>query len=166
MKNRNRGRVFSLLTGVRSLKRAGFCVRYLPSRIRFAGLLMAVAALDVWKTLSRKDLFLVFSGLFLMLTLTVPVQAYWRGLPFMLGQGIFLHLAGILIPLLLLGIVWRFIRRKLYFEAAFVFLSALFFYAPVYVSAVGMFLLLPWILWRNVSAEIAGKRPDKVDSTI
>ena len=101
-----------------------------------------------------------------MLTLTVPVQAYWRGLPFMLGQGIFLHLAGILIPLLLLGIVWRFIRRKLYFEAAFVFLSALFFYAPVYVSAVGMFLLLPWILWRNVSAEIAGKRPDKVDSTI
>ena len=115
----------------------------------FAGLLMAVAALDMWKTLSRKDLHLVFFALFLMLTLTVPVQAYWRGLPFMLGQGILLRLAGVLVPLLLLGIVWRFIRRKLYFEAAFVFLSALFFYAPVYVLAVGMFLLLPWILWRN-----------------
>lgn len=115
----------------------------------FAGLLMAVAALDMWKTLSRKDLLSVFSALFLMLTLTVPFQAYWRGLPFMLGQGILLRLAGILIPLLLFGIIWGFIRRKLYFEAAFVFLSALFFYAPVYVLAVGMFLLLPWILWRN-----------------
>ncbi len=115
----------------------------------FAGLLMAVAALDMWKTLSLKDSFPVFSGLFLMLTLTVSVQAYWRGLPFMLGQGILLRLAGVLVSLLLLGIVWRFIRRKLYFEAAFVFLSALFFYAPVYVLAVGMFLLIPWILWRN-----------------
>ena len=115
----------------------------------FAGLLMAVAASDMWKTLSRKDSLSVFSALFLMLTLTVPFQAYWRGLPFMLGQGILLRLAGILIPLLLFGIIWGFIRRKLYFEAAFVFLSALFFYAPVYVSAVGMFLLIPWILWRN-----------------
>ncbi len=116
----------------------------------FAGLLMAVAAADMWKTLSRKDSLSVFSALFLMLTLTVPVQAYWRWLPFMLGQGVFLRLAGIIVPLLLFGVIWGFIRRKLYFEAAFVFLSALFFYAPVYVLAVGMFLLLPWVLWRNI----------------
>ena len=115
----------------------------------FAGLLVAFAALDMWKTLSRKDILLVSASLCCMLTLTVPFQAHWKGLPFMLGQGPFLRFAGIAVVLLLLGVIGRFIRKKLYAEAALIFLSAFFFYAPVCVLAAGMFLLLPWSLWRH-----------------
>ena len=94
---------------------------------------MAVAASDMWKTLSLKDLFPVFSGLFLMLTLTVPVQAYWRRLPFMPGQGIFLRLAGILIPLLLLALFGDLsaenfiLKQHLYFCRPFSFMRRFMF---------------------------------------
>lgn len=80
--------------------------------------------------------------------------AYWKGLPFMLGQGIFLRLTGIAVPLLLLGVIGGFIRKKSYRWAVFVFLSALFFYAPVGMLASGMFLLLPLICGRFISEQI------------
>ena len=67
----------------------------------------------------------------------------------MLGQGIFLRLAGMAVPLLLFGVILGFIRKNSYRIAVFIFLSAFFFYAPVGFIAVGMFLLLPQILFRH-----------------
>ena len=117
----------------------------------FAGFLMAAAAWDGWK-LSRREICAVIFSLGTMLLLTVPACAYWKGLPFMLGQGIFLRSMSAAVPLLLLGVIWGFIRRKSYRTAVFVFLSAFFFYAPTGFLAVGMFLLLPLILFRHAES--------------
>ena len=103
--------------------------------------------------LSCRDRVFIAVSLAAMLLLTVPADAHWKGLPFMLGQGGVCRTAKILVPLMLFGTVWGFIRKKFYRTAVFVFLAALFFYAPVGVASAGMFLLLPFALVRNFMPE-------------
>ena len=123
----------------------------------FAGLLMALAALELWKELPRRLLFEISAGLSLMLLFTLPHKAFWKGLPFRLGDGLFLRLAGALIPVFLFIVIFKLIRNRAYPAAVFTFLSALFYYGPVELTAAGMFCLLPYLLLRDViSAKIKG----------
>lgn len=115
----------------------------------FAGLMTAVFSCDPGE-LSRRETCVMNLSLGAMLLLTVPACAHWKGLPFMLGQGVFLRAAGIIVPVLLFCVIWGFLRKKSYRAAVFVFLAAFFFYAPAGVLAAGMFLLLPLVLWRNL----------------
>ncbi|MBQ9501168.1 MAG: hypothetical protein IJU70_03320 [Lentisphaeria bacterium] len=120
----------------------------------FCGLLMAAAAVEVWSTLSKRMKFAVVLLLVCMVALTLPYRAPWRGVPFMLGDCLFLRLAGAVVPVALFCAVFLLIRRKKYPAAGFVFLSAFFHYTPPEVLAAGMFLLLPWIAVRPFLPQI------------
>ena len=110
----------------------------------FAGFIMAVAALEIWRELPRKAVIMIAAGLLAMILLALPYKAFWRGLPFMTGDGYFLRLAGIIIPVYLTAVIFRLIRFEYYQAALFTFLSAFIFYAPPELAAAGMFLLLPF----------------------
>ena len=120
----------------------------------FAGFLMAAAAVEIWGTLAGRMKFAVVLLLSGMAALTLPYCAPWRGMPFMLGDGLLLRLAGIVIPVALAVAVFRLIRQKNHAAAGFVLLAAFFYYAPPEVLAAGMFLLLPWIAVRPFLPQI------------
>ena len=120
----------------------------------FAGFLMAIAAVEIWNSLKKREKVTVFLLLAGMTVLTLPYRAHWRGLPLALGDGLFLRLAGVVIPVALAFAVFRLIRRKNYAASGFVFLAACFYYSPPEVLAAGMFLLLPWITVRPYLPQI------------
>ena len=120
----------------------------------FAGFLMAIAAVEIWDTLEKREKLNTFFLLAGMTILTLPYRAHWRGLPLALGDGLFLRLACIFIPVALALTVFRLIRRKNYAASGFVFLAACFYYSPPEVLAAGMFLLLPWIAVRPYLPQI------------
>jgi hypothetical protein len=120
----------------------------------FCGFVMAAAAVEIWDVLGTRMKFAVVLLLCAMTALTLPYRAPWRGVPFLLGDGLFLRLAGVAIPVALFAAVFLLIRRKKYPAAGFVFLSAVFYYAPPEVPAGGMFLLLPWIVVRPFLPQI------------
>jgi len=120
----------------------------------FYGFVMAAAAVEIWDALGTRMRFAVVLLLCAMTALTLPYRAPWRGVPFLLGDGLFLRLAGVVVPVALFCAVFLLIRRKRYPAAGFVFLSAVFYYSPPEVPAAGMFLLLPWIVVRPFLPQI------------
>ncbi|MBQ7209132.1 MAG: hypothetical protein IJS01_15150 [Lentisphaeria bacterium] len=120
----------------------------------FAGFLMAVAAVEIWDSLKKREKVITFLLLAGMVVLTLPYRAHWRGVPLALGDGLFLRLVCVVIPVALAFAVFRLIRRKNYAASGFVFLAACFYYSPPEVLAAGMFLLLLWIAVRPFLPQI------------
>jgi hypothetical protein len=81
--------------------------------------------------------------------LALPYEAPWKGFPLMLGKGWVLRIAAVVIPIYLTILELRFIRRGYIAPAAFLTLSAIFYYAPSLLLGCAMLLLLPVIaiLW-------------------
>ncbi|MBR7104716.1 MAG: hypothetical protein IKC65_07215 [Lentisphaeria bacterium] len=114
----------------------------------FAAFLMAAPVLDIWKKLSKSDVVKSLTGVILLFLLGLPFRAHWKGLPFLLGDKLFLRFVSAAVPIFLFVVIFGLIRRKHYPAALFLFLCALFFYGPPELLAGGMFLLLPWVAAR------------------
>ncbi|MBR7108003.1 MAG: hypothetical protein IKC89_06280 [Lentisphaeria bacterium] len=114
----------------------------------FAGLLMACGcgAPDVENKWQRSRIFI---GIALMLLLTVPFNAHWKGAPFMLGDGLFLRLTQAAVPIYITALIFECLKKKQLRTGTFIFLCALFFYAPYQVLGSGLLLLLPWTALRQ-----------------
>ncbi len=110
---------------------------------------VAVASGDICKRLSTRDKIELFIALLLMVTLALPYEAPWKGFPLMLGKGRILAVAAVVIPIYLTILELRFIRKGYIAPAAFLTLSAIFYYAPSLLLGCAMLLLLPVIaiLW-------------------
>ena len=67
----------------------------------------------------------------------------------MIGKGWFLSSTQIVIPIFITALVFDCLRKKQLNCALFVFLCALFFYAPPLVLGCGMLLLLPYLALRQ-----------------
>ena len=106
---------------------------------------VAVAAGDICKRLSKRDKVELFIALLLMVTLALPYEAPWKGFPLMLGKGRILAVSAVVIPIYLTILELRFIRKGYIAAAAFLTLSAIFYYAPSLLLGCAMLLLLPAI---------------------
>lgn len=145
-RDRHKQRIFALLSIPVVLFFCGYSHTFCDARRfvfpAFAGFLMAVTGMEIWDDLRRHIRAAIISGLFLLASLALPYHASWRGLPFMLGEGLFLRIASVAIPVYLGIIVLYLIRQKQFPAAIFLSLAALFYYSPPEVTAAAMFLLL------------------------
>lgn len=127
----------------------------------FSGLLMACGCTEAWDALSKKAKWHTAAGILLMIFVTTPFYAHWKGAPFMIGDGLILRITQAVIPVYLTVLIFMMMRNKHWRTAVFIFCSALFFYAPVEILGAGMLLLFPWMglrqwlpeKWKNAAAE-------------
>lgn len=110
-----------------------------------AAMIMAIAAADFWKKLSRRDEIELLLALLLMVTLGLPHESPWKGFPLFLGNGWIIRIAGVVIPVYLTVLAFRFLRKGKISAAAFITLSAIFYYSPSLLLGSAMLLLLPWM---------------------
>ena len=116
----------------------------------FAAMVMALAAAEFWSELSWKELLPLCAALTGTLLFTTPWSAPWQGMPFALGNSLFLKICAVLLPCFAGGVIIFLLARKKYLPALLMILSLLFFHLPPIFPASGMFLLLPWLLFRRI----------------
>ncbi len=126
----------------------------------FAAFLMAIPlAAEVWDKLSWWMRIQIFFILGVMVCVTTPVNANWKHLQLLIGDGIFLKIMAIAVPLAILFTIFQLGKQKKFAAAIFMLLSGLFFYLPSEFLGTAMLLLL---LWSSGADHLAGILIDKV----
>ena len=115
----------------------------------FAGLVIACGCVDFDEETGKWQRLRIIIAVVLMMLFNTPFNAHIKGAPFMLGDGLFLRLMQVAIPVYMTVLVFECLKKKHLRTGTFVFLCALFFYAPYWILGCGLLLLLPWIALRQ-----------------